>query len=86
MPSKSGISHTFAALLTLILAPLVKHLVSIVVSTDDLATMLTAMARALVSYPRNPFGYDTVTTVLYVSIVGLCTFLWGYAYHVSRHD
>ncbi|WP_435067559.1 hypothetical protein [Haloplanus sp. C73] len=85
MPSKSGISHTFAALVALAAAPLLKQLISLFVNARDMEAAIESAGTVLAEYPHNPLAVDATTTTLYLLAVALLTFVWGYAYHVSRH-
>lgn len=85
MPNKSGISHTLAALVALAAAPLLKQLISLLVNVRDIGTAIESVGGVLAEYPHNPLAVNATTTILYVLAVALLTFIWGYAYHVSRH-
>jgi sterol desaturase/sphingolipid hydroxylase (fatty acid hydroxylase superfamily) len=86
MPSKSGISHTFAALVAVALSPLLERLISELINADDVTAIIDAFGTIIARYPQNPFGNNATTTALQLLTLTLLTFLWGYAYHVSRHQ
>ena len=85
MPSKSGISHVFAALIALAAAPLLKQLISLFVNARDIGAAIKSVGTVLAEYPHNPLAVNATTTILYLLAVALLAFVWGYAYHVSRH-
>lgn len=86
MPGKSGLSHTIAALVALALAPLLKHLISVLVNAQDFTAAIEAIGAILAEYPKNPLAVDSTTTILHLLAVAVLAFVWGYAYHVSRHE
>ena len=85
MPSKSGISHVFAALIALAAAPLLKQLISLFVNARDIGAAIESVGTVLAEYPHNPLAVNATTTILYLLAIALLAFVWGYAYHVSRH-
>lgn len=85
MPGKSGLSHTIAAVLAVVISPVIKEFVTIFVTTEDLVWALRRAGAVFARNPSNPFGSDTTTSILYLLVLGSLTFLWGYAYHIERH-
>lgn len=86
MPKVTGFSHALAAVVIVLVSPFLKRFVELLVTKQDIVTAVTAMAELISSHPRIPLGSDLTTTLLYLGIVALLAFTYGYAYHVTRHS
>jgi hypothetical protein len=85
MPAKSGVSHVFAAIVALLLSPLVKEMWLELVDTQDILEAVEAAGSTVADHPFIPAGDETVAVVLTIGTLVALMFLWGYAYHVKRH-
>ena len=86
MPSRTGLSHAAAAVVVLMIGPLIKRLLELLLSTQDIATIINSLGSLVSEHPFVPLEGNLTTTVLYVLVVAALAFIWGYAYHVKRHS
>jgi hypothetical protein len=86
MPKQSGISHALAAVVLVVVGPLISRLIEVLVTTRDIQIMINSSANVISSHPFIPLTTDYTTTALYLSVVGILAFVWGYAYHIRRHS
>jgi hypothetical protein len=86
MPTKTGLSHALAAVVVVVVGPILSRLVEVLITTRDIELAVGALADVLSSHPLVPLGSEYTTTGVYVAIVGVLAFIWGYAYHIRRHS
>jgi len=60
-------------------------MVKILVRTQDVRTAVQSVATTINTHPLIPLIEDLTMIALYVLIISLLAFLWGYAYHLRRH-
>lgn len=85
MPRWSGFSHAAAALTVLVVGPLITRMVEILVRTQDVRASVRSVATTINTHPLVPLTENLTTTALYVMIICVLAFVWGYAYHLRRH-
>ena len=86
MPSRTGLSHAAAAVVVVIISPVIKRLLELLLSTRDIATIMNSLGELVSGHPFVPLEGNLATTVLYILVVAALAFIWGYAYHVKRHS
>lgn len=85
MPKQTGLSHAVAAVVVVIVGPIISRFVEALVTTRDIEAVVESVASIVSSHPFVPLGTDYTTTATYLAVVGVLAFVWGYAYHVRRH-
>ena len=85
MARTSGVSHAVAALVAVALAPLLTDLVTVLVRSRDVRATVERFGTLLASYPAVPFSVDGTTLLVHLVAIAVVGFVWGYAYHVTRH-
>lgn len=85
MPGRTGLSHAVAAVIVVIIGPVLSRLVELLVTTQDIETAMESLASIVSSHPFVPLSTDYTTTAVHLAVVGTLAFSWGYAYHVRRH-
>ena len=81
MPHRTGVSHSFAALLAMISASYLKDILQRVVSTRDLVAYANEIAGQLVQQVGVTPTPDLLATVGSAGIISVLVFVWGWAYH-----
>jgi hypothetical protein len=85
MPKLSGLSHALAAILVVIIGPFLKRFLELLITTKDIVTAVATVAELISSHPQIPFESDMTISLLYLTVVALLAFIYGYMYHVTRH-
>jgi hypothetical protein len=85
MPRWTGVSHAIAAVVVLFVGPLISRLIEILITARDIETTIESLATVINSHPLIPLKTDMTTSVLYIAVIAVLAFIWGYAYHVQRH-
>lgn len=80
MPAKSGLSHGFAAFMSIILGSIISNYLS---AHETIFTNITQTTGELVISALGLNQSRTVAGMLLISSV--LAFLWGMTYHVARH-
>ena len=80
MPAKSGFSHAFAALISIVIGSVISSYIEMYAKpvgriTEEVGTVLTSNIGLSLS--------EDVSGVLV--IVAILSFIWGVAYHLARH-
>jgi len=86
MPKQSGLSHAFAAVVLVVVGPIISRLIELLITTRDLEVAMESFANIVSSHPFVPLSTDYTTTAIYLAVVGILAFVWGYAYHIRRHS
>ena len=85
MPRWTGVSHAIAATVVLFVGPVISRLVELLITARDIETSVRLLTTATNSHPVIPLDSDLTTTALYITVIAVLAFVWGYAYHVQRH-
>lgn len=85
MPTWTGMSHALSAVLVLVLSPFIQSFVDTLLENYQFLPILEAIGHTLSTFPTVPYSTDTVTTFVFFGTVALLTFIWGVAYHLTRH-
>ncbi len=85
MAVKSGVSHVLAAVVVLVVGPIVNELVSLLVDGQDVIRAIEAASAIVADHPFVAAGDDTVATALTLATLVVFLYVWGHAYHVKRH-
>jgi len=86
MPKWSGLSHAIAAVVVVVVGPVLSRLIELLITTRDVELAMESLASIVSSHPFVPMNTDYTTTVVYLAVVGTLAFIWGYAYHIRRHS
>lgn len=85
MPTQTGLSHAVAAVVVLLVGPVLSRLIETLVTTRDVETVIEALAVVVSSHPIVTLDAGLTATALYVAAIAVLAFVWGYAYHIKRH-
>lgn len=85
MPSRTGFSHAVAAVVVVIVGPVLSRFIELLIMTRDIQPLIESSANLVSTHPLVPLSDDYTTAVLYLVIVGILAFVWGYAYHIQRY-
>lgn len=83
MPAKSGISHTVAAFVALLISPYIKFVSQSIISGQEVLLAIELASKQLSTHPF--LTLDMASMVLYTVVIGIIAFAWGVAYHYNRH-
>lgn len=86
MPKRTGLSHAIAAVVVVVVGPVLSQLIELLITTRDIEVAIESLASIVSSHPFVPLSTDYITTAVYLTVVGTLAFIWGYAYHVRRHS
>ncbi len=86
MPKQTGLSHAIAAVVVVIIGPVLSRLIEVLITTQDIELAMESLASIVSSHPFVPLSTDYTTTAVYLAVVGILAFIWGYAYHIRRHS
>ncbi|WP_157969464.1 hypothetical protein [Haloplanus rubicundus] len=86
MPKRTGLSHAVAAVVVVIVGPVLSRLIELLITTRDIEAAMESLGSIISSHPFVPLSTDYTTTAVYLAVVGTLAFIWGYAYHVRRHS
>lgn len=86
MPKRTGLSHAVAAVVVVIIGPVLSRLIEVLIVTKDIELAMKSFASSVSSHPFVPLSTDYTTTAVYFTVVGILAFIWGYAYHIRRHS
>lgn len=85
MPARTGVSHALSAVAVVVLGPFLEEFVEVLLRKHELVPAFEAFANTLATRPEIPFTPDIVAALIYLGVVGLLAFVWGFAYHLNRH-
>jgi hypothetical protein len=86
MPKRTGLSHAVAAVVVVVVGPVLSRLLELLITTRDVELALESLAGIVSSHPFVPLSTDYTTTAVYLAVIGTLAFIWGYAYHIRRHS
>ena len=80
MPAKSGASHSFAALISIVIGSVISSYIEMYV--EPVARMTNRVGAIVTSDLGMPLSEEVSGMLV---IVSLLSFIWGVAYHFARH-
>ncbi|WP_251344645.1 hypothetical protein [Haloplanus halophilus] len=86
MPKRTGLSHAVAAVVVVVVGPVLSRLIELLVTTRDIELAIESLSSIVSSHPFVPLSTDYTITAVYLAVVGTLAFIWGYAYHIRRHS
>ncbi len=86
MPKQTGLSHAVAAVVVVVVGPILSRLIELLITTRDVEIAIESLASIVSSHPFVPLSTNYTTAAIYLAVVGTLAFIWGYAYHIRRHS
>jgi cellobiose-specific phosphotransferase system component IIC len=80
MPAKSGASHSFAALISIVIGSIISSYIEMYVK--PVASVTERIGTIATSNLGIPLSEDVSGMLV---VVALLSFIWGVAYHFARH-
>jgi len=80
MPAKSGASHAFAALVSIVLGSVISSYVE--VHAEPVSRVTTGIGGLIVNRAGVPLSKEMSGVIVVVAVL---SFVWGVAYHLARH-
>ena len=81
----SGFSHATAALVLFLVGPFLKRFIELLITGEDVESAVIVLNVMISSRASQSLAPEVTPTILYLAVIGLLAFIWGYTYHVKRH-